>query len=181
MAKIFSFKKKKYCFEFSIGNKRILIYRYLRMLREIYLYNHYILLRDSLREKFNISLPREAYYHFAGNIILVKMKLKDIYMPCGKGKIPITETKPYKFLATRKAEFIDKGYGEGCVYVSDSQEAVKRMEKLEQDIRSGEGYNPAKSIICLRRDNAIIDGQHRCAALYYVHGGDYEVLVAKET
>ena len=140
-----------------------------------------MLLRDTLLRKFNIYLPREAYYHLSDSVELVKVKLKDIRMPCGHHKsIPITETSPYKFLVSKNKKKMGSGYGEGKVFVADNEGAATRMLQLEKDIRNGAGYDPSKCIIVLQKNNLLIDGQHRCAALYYVYGGDYEVLCARE-
>ena len=177
---LFSIEKQKDRFEIYIFGLKLTFYRYLRMLRETYLMLHYSLLKDTLKTKFDIALPKEAYHHLSGDVELVEIPLKDILVPYGhKRNRSIPETRIYKWLESNgKSEFKWK-YNEANVYVPESkQKAQKRMEKLA--ISLFEKYDPSVCAICVRKNNILIDGQHRAAALYHKYGGDYKVLVVRE-
>lgn len=172
--------KKKDRIEFSIGQIKFTFYRYFRILREVFLMLHYMLLNETLQQRFNISLPKEAYHHLSGNIELVYVALKDIHVPCGHRKTcPITGTRPYQWLSHGKTDSYCRCYSQGNVYVpEDTIQAQKRMEALESNL--ADGYDVSRGIVCLRKNNVCIDGQHRCAVLYHLYGGEHRILVARE-
>ena len=178
-------EKKKDRFELYLFGKKIIFYRYLRILREIFYIVHYQQLKETLEMKFNIRLPKEAYYHLSGNVELVKLPLKELRVPCGHRKIcPIPETPVYKFLnSQKKTDYhyrLPDYYSEADVYIPiDARDTEKRMLELVKSLTKNH-YNPAKGIIVVRKNNAIIDGQHRAAVLYHKYGGDYQILVARE-
>ena len=177
---LFKFDKKKDRFEVHILGLRLTFYRYLRMIRETYLMMHYSLLKETLKTKFDIALPKEAYHHLSGDVEIVELPLKDIRIPCGHRKIcPIQETKVYKWLISDRDKNYSWNYNEANVYLPESKKkSQKRMENLIVSL--AEKYDPSKCVICVRKNNTLIDGQHRAAALYHKYGGDYKVLVVRE-
>ena len=175
-----SLKKKKDRFILEILGFRLTFYRYLRILREIYLTVHFRDLNDRLNTKFNVNMPKEAYYHLSGDVELVKVALKDIKVPCGHRKTcSLDQTKCYRSL------FEDPGkmkyaYNEGGVYVNAAiDNPAKRIKNLEESLGEN-GYDPSKCVVVLRKNNVLIDGAHRCALLYKKYGGDYQILVVRE-
>ena len=143
--------------------------------------SHYSLLKETLATKFNIALPKEAYHHLSGDVEVVQVALKDIRVPCGHRKTcAITETIPYKWLAAGKTGVYATSIKEGNVYIFDEQIAKDRMIRMDKEITEGHGYDPATCVVCLRKNNFLIDGAHRCAALYHKYGGDYKILVVRE-
>ena len=177
---LFHVGKKKDRFEIYIFGFRLTFYRYLRMIKEIYLMLHYSLLKETLKDKFDIALPKEAYHHISEDVEVLKLPLKDLRVPCGHRKIcSIPETKIYKWLNSDRSESYDRYYNEAGVYIPESQkQSRKRMENLV--ISLAEKYDPSKCVIVVRKNNAIIDGQHRAAVLYHKYGGDHQVLVVRE-
>ena len=96
------FKKKKDRFEIYLFGTKITFYRYFRILRETFLMVHYAQLKETLKTKFNVTLPKEGYYHLSGSVELVKLSLKELHVPCGHRKTcPITETPVYKWLESK--------------------------------------------------------------------------------
>lgn len=174
---IFRIKRKKDRFEFSIFGKKIIFFRYLRMIREIFLYQHFFILKDTLHNKFNISLPMEAYYHMSGDVEIVKIALKDIMTSHKKKVIPLIETPLLQRLNQEQ-----KYYGndaEGHIFLKDEEECYKKFSSLKESLEKYQ-YDPSKCVIALRKDNCLIDGYHRCALLYHKYGKDYKVLVVRE-
>ena len=69
---------------------------------------------------------------------------------------------------------------EADVYMPiDKDDAAIRMAKLIKSIDEND-YDPAKCAITVRKNNIIIDGQHRAAVLYHKYGGNHKVLVVRE-
>ncbi|MBR6231849.1 MAG: hypothetical protein IKQ99_01970 [Alphaproteobacteria bacterium] len=173
-------EKKKDRFELYLFGKKIVFYRYLRMLREIFLMLHYDQLKEALKTNFNITLPKEAYHHLSGDVEVVEVSLKDLKVPCSHRRTcSIPETKVYKWLESDRSGDCDWTYNEAGVYIPESQKQLrKRMENLVVSL--AEKYDPSKCVITVRKNNTIIDGQHRAAALYYKRGGNYKVVVVRE-
>ena len=165
---------------------KIVLYRYLRILREIFLMVHYNQLKETLKTKFNVTLPKEAYHHLSGDVELTKIPLKNLRVPCGHRKIcPIPETSVYKFLKSNgKTDYcyrLPDYYSEANIFIPvDKNDTAKRMTELVKSLSETKKYDPSKGAIVVRKNNTIIDGQHRAAVLYYTYGGDYQVLVVKE-
>ena len=173
-------KKKKDRFEIYLFGTKWIFYRYLRIIREIFLMTHFSQLKETLKTKFNITLPKEAYHHLSGDVELVKIPLKELRVPCGHRKTcSIPETRVYKWLNSDQKEPYFWNYNEANVYIPESQKnSQKRMENLALSLM--EKYDPSKCAICVRKNNVMIDGQHRAAVLYYKYGGDHKILVVKE-
>jgi len=179
-------KKQKDRFEIYLFGTKITLYRYFRILREIFLMIHYNQLKETLKTKFNIVLPKEAYHHLSGDVELVKIPLKELRVPCGHRKTcPIPETSVYKFLESNgKTDYdyrMPNYYSEANVFIPvDKNDTAKRMEELIKSLTENKEYNPAQCAIVVRKNNAIIDGQHRAAVLYYKYGGNHKILVVRE-
>ena len=176
---LFKFDKKKDRFEIYIFGLKLTFYRYLRMIRETYLMLHYSLLKDSLKSRYNISLPKDSYYYLPNHVELVEVALKDIRkLTPDRKKVPITETAVYKnFFASEKNPYLC--LNEADIYVSPKIKNSKlKIENLEKTMKNG--YDISKAIIVLKKDNTLIDGYHRCAALYHKFGGDHKILVIRE-
>lgn len=178
-------KKKKDRFEFYLFGHKIVFYRYLRILREIFLMIHYNQLKETLKTKFNITLPKEAYHHLSGNVEIVKLALKDLHVPCGHRKTcPIDETQTYKYLKNKSANYTYRNkdfYCEADVFLPvDESDTAKRMLELVKSLTQKDEYDPSKCVIVVRKNNAIIDGQHRAAVLYHKYGPNHKVLVVRE-
>lgn len=179
-------KKKKDRFELHLFGTTITFYRYLRILREIFLIVHYNQLKETLKTKFNITLPKEAYHHLSGNVELVKVPLKNLSVPCGhKTVCSIPETGIYKFLTSNgKINYhyrLPNYYSEAGVFIPvDKNDTRKRTAELVKSLTKNGKYDPSKCVIAVRKNNTILDGQHRAAVLYYKYGGDYQVLVVRE-
>lgn len=178
---LISLKKKKDRFVLEILGFRLTFYRYLRILREIYLTVHYQDLNDRLKSKFNVNMPKEAYYHLSGDVELVKVALKDIKVPCGHRKTcSIAETAYYQNLISSSGK-AGYSYNEGGIYINNSPtDQIKNTQDLENSLMTKGGYDPSKCIVALKKDNTLIDGKHRCALLYKKYGGDYQILVVRE-
>ena len=68
---------------------------------------------------------------------------------------------------------------ESDVYVSKGIKNSKlKIENLEKTMDNG--YDISKAAIVLKKDNTLIDGYHRCAALYHKYGGNHKILVVRE-
>ncbi len=173
-------KKKKDRFEIYLFGAKWTFYRYLRIIREIFLMAHFAQLQETLKTKFNVTLPKEAYHHLSGDVELVKIPLKELRVPCGHRKTcPIPETRVYKWLNSDRKEPYFWNYNEANVYIPESKkDSQKRMEELALSLM--DKYDPSKCVICVRKNNVMIDGQHRAAVLYKRYGGDYKVLVVRE-
>ena len=173
--------KKKDRFVVNVFGCHFTFYRYLRILREIYLTLHFRDLNDRLNTKFNVNMPKEAYYHLSGDVELVKVALKDIKVPCGHKKTcSLDKTECYKSLF-KPLKKMSYRYNEGGVYVNAAiDNPAKRIKTLEESLMGKNGYDPSKCIVALRKNNVLIDGMHRCALLYKKYGGDYQILVVRE-
>ncbi|MGN0920004.1 MAG: hypothetical protein ACI4OR_04550 [Alphaproteobacteria bacterium] len=182
--KLIKLKKKKDRFEIYLFGSKIIFYRYFRILREIFLMVHYNQLKETLKTKFNITLPKEAYHHLSGDVELVEVPLKELRIPCGHRKTcTIPETSVYKFLESKgKMDYdyrLPDYYSEANVFIpAEKKDTLKRMENLV--ISLAEKYDPSKCAITVRKNNTVIDGQHRAAALYYKYGKEYKILVVRE-
>ncbi len=177
MFPIFAFKKKKDHFKITLFGKEIIFYRYLRMIREIFLWQHFFVLKDTLKNKFNVSLPTEAYYHLSGDVELVKIPLKDI-KSIHKGKLlPLPQTPLFKKLIEDKKYCEDDA--EGHIYLKDDDDKYKKFQSLVDSLEQYE-YDPSKCVIALRHDNCLLDGYHRCCLLFHKYGENYKVLVVRE-
>ena len=176
---LFQFNKKKDRFEIHILGARLTFYRYLRMIRETYLMLHYSLLKENLKSKFDIALPKDSYYYLPHKVELVEVALKDIRkLTPNRKKVPITDTEVYKnFFSNGKKPYLC--LNESDIYVSpDVNHSKLNIENLGKTINGG--YDISKAIIVLKKDNTLIDGYHRCAALYHKYGGNHKILVARE-
>lgn len=181
MKSVFNVVKKKHCFEIYLFGSKFTLYRWLHMILEIYLLLHYERIKDTLLRKFKISLPKESYYRLSGNVELVQVALKDILVPNGHHKVcSIVETETYKWFA-EKTDNYDRFFVDGCIYFTkDGMLSKERMIALEESLIEKDGYDPSKSVVCLRKNNVLIDGLHRCAVLYHKYGGDYKIVVVRE-
>lgn len=174
---LFSVNKKKDRFELFIFGKKIIFYRYLRMIRETFLYQHFFVLRDTLRDKFNISLPMEAYYHLSGDVELVKIALKEIKVSHKRKKIPLSDTPLFKHLSEGKKYYGDDA--EGHIFFTEKEDKYNKFKSLEESLQKYD-YDPSKCAIVLRKDNCLIDGYHRSVFMMHKYGENHKVLVVRE-
>ena len=176
---LFSFAKKKDRFEIHIFGLKIILYRYLRMIRETYLMLHYSRLQDTLKNRYNIALPKDAYYYLPGHVELVEVALKDIRkLTPRRKKVPIPETEFYKkLILPHKKPYLCRQ--EAGVHVpAKLDNSLLKVENLEEKLKTG--YDPSRAIIVLKKDNTLIDGYHRCSELYRQYGGNHKILVVRE-
>lgn len=174
---LFSIRKKKDRFEVFILGKKIIFYRYLRIIRETFLYQHFFILRDTLRDKFNISLPMESYYHLSGDVEIVKIALKEIKVSYKKKKIPLIDTPLFKHLSEGKKYF--GNYAEGHVFLTNEEDKYNKFKSLEDSLNQY-NYDPSKCVIVLRNDNCLINGYHRSVFMLYKYGEDHKVLAIRQ-
>ena len=144
-----------------------------------------MILKESLKNNFNIALPKEAYHHLSGDVELVKIPLRNIRVPYKHRKTcPIYKTDFYKSLRRRNKNIQYRKnslYNEAGIYMHQTTDnSLERMERLQKSLLNEGGYNPSKCVIALRKDNTVIDGAHRCAILYQKYGGNYQILVVRE-
>ena len=141
---------------------------------------HYNQLKETLKTKFNICLPKEAYHHLSEDVEIIEIPLKDLRVPCGHRKIcTIPETSVYKWLISDREQPYFWNYNEANVHIPKSKEnSQKQMKNLVISI--AKKYDPSVCVIAVRKNNTIIDGQHRAAVLYHKYGGDYKILVVRE-
>lgn len=152
---------------------KLKFWRYLRMLRQIYIYDHYNFIKESLRQS-NINLPAEAK-NLLDQVEVVNIKLKDIKLP---GNQPLQNSHIYAYImGDEKGEYSKKWY-HGGARIYDPEMAMNSYNDLKNDINES-GYDPAKGIIVLDDDNVLIDGQHRCCLLLKKYGEDYTVKAVR--
>ncbi len=180
LQKIFSFHKTKIRKVYRILNKKIVLWNYHYMIREIYRYQNFQRLSRRLADQ-GIRLPADAI-GLIEETEIVKVPLKDIRRKWNGKLYPLTQCSPFKYLQTRDkgiyADYIQKHIDLGAL-PADADRTPERFENLEKSMNE-KGYNPALCIVVLNKDNVIIDGQHRCCILLYKYGGDYKVTAIRE-
>ena len=174
---LFSISKKKDRFEFFIFGKKIIFYRYLRIIRETFLYQHFSILKNTLKDKFNISLPMEGYYHLSGDVEIIKIPLKDIKMSHKRKSINLKDTPLFQYLSEDKKYY--DNYAEGHVFLTEKEDRYQKFKSLKESLEQNQ-YDPSKCVIVLRKDNCLIDGYHRCVFMLYKYGENNKVLVVRE-
>ncbi len=177
---IFSIHKTKIRKEIHFFNKKWTIWKYNYMIREIYRWQNF----QKLSEKFKncgISLPFEA------NVIIddaeiVRISLKELRREWDGKIYKLEECLPFKYLQTKDksiyANYIQKHIDLG-IFPADADKSTTRFDALAESIERN-GYNPSKCVIVLRRDNVLLDGQHRASILLHKYGGDYKVTAIRE-
>lgn len=145
------------------------------MIRQIYMYDHYTYMRDSLKQS-NITLPPEAKI-ILDKFDVVKVKLKDIKLSENR---TLGETSMETYTQENEIHGAcqrDKWF-HGAVRIYDTEIAKKSFHDLTNSIQET-GYDPSKCVIVLDKNNLLIDGEHRCCLLSEKYGNDYEVMVVR--
>jgi len=103
-----------------------------------------------------------------------RMRLGDIKSVWYDGSVfPLARSAPYRYLCGDTA-----AYDEYCRYYEAHHLFPVSRERFDGLIRSMEEYDPRKAIV-LRRDNTLLDGQHRACCLLRRYGEDFQVPVVR--
>ncbi|MBO4643681.1 MAG: hypothetical protein J5716_03615 [Alphaproteobacteria bacterium] len=150
------------------------------MIREIYRYQNF----QKLSEKFKtvgISLPFEASV-LIDDAEIVHVPLKVLRREWNGKLYRLEECSPFKYLQTKDkdvyANYIQKHIDLG-ILPADYDKSTTKFDTLIESMNEN-GYDPSKCVIILRRDNVLLDGQHRACVLLYKYGGDYTVTAIRE-
>ncbi|MBO7258165.1 MAG: hypothetical protein J6V11_04415 [Alphaproteobacteria bacterium] len=130
-----------------------------------------------MKDKFNISLPMEGYYHLSGDVEIIKIPLKDIKMSHKRKSINLKDTPLFQYLSEDKKYY--DNYAEGHVFLTEKEDRYQKFKSLKESLEQNQ-YDPSKCVIVLRKDNCLIDGYHRCVFMLYKYGENHKVLVVRE-
>lgn len=171
-------KSKKTYRIFGIKFKRR---SYTYMIRAIYKWQQYQWLCESLKSR-NIALPPLETISVFDDYEITNVALKDIRRKWQGKTYMLSEASLYKYLQTRDkqiyADYVQK-HIDLKIVPPDADKSPVSFESLEEAINK-DGYNPAKCVIVLDKNNNIVDGLHRSCILYYKYGGDFTVKVVRE-
>ncbi len=178
--KLFSVHKTKIYKRIRFFNIKCTIWKYHYMIREIYRYQNF----QKLSQKFKncgISLPFEASV-LIDDAEIVHVPLKDLRREWDGKLYDLTECSQFKYLQTKDKSiyenYIQKHIDRG-ILPADADKSTSKFDALIKSMDET-GYDPSKCVIVLRRDNVLLDGQHRACILLDKYGGDYKITAIRE-